>query len=58
MLCCVATKAWLLLHTEVKSEVEAVREVAGSTEMLNIPSPIPEVDEALREELALVCNEV
>ena len=42
----------------MKSEVEAAREVAGSTEILNIPSPIPEVDEALREELTLVCDEV
>ena len=41
--------------TEVGSETEGGREVAGSTEMLNIPSPIPEVDEALRDDLMLVC---
>ncbi len=40
----------------MKSESEGGREVmAGSTEMLNIPSPIPEVDEALRDDLMLVC---
>ncbi len=44
------------LFTDVKSESESGREVvAGSTEMLNIPSPIPEVDEALRDDLMLVC---
>ncbi len=41
--------------TELRSETEVGREVAGSTEMLNIPSPIPEVDEALRDDLMLVC---
>ena len=29
--------------------------MAGSTEMLNIPSPIPEVDEVSREEQTMVC---
>ena len=41
--------------TEFRSDLEGGGEVAGSTEMLNIPSPIPEVDEVSREEYTAVC---
>jgi len=33
---------------------EASREIAGSTEMINIPSPIPELDEPSRDDNNLV----